>query len=302
MVEYGAQAGVPGGHERPTAVVVVVGAASGMGRSTTARLAREGYRLVLADVAGERLAAVAAEFGAAAVAGDIRSQAFADQLAAAAEQVDALVVTAGVSAAMGSFDDVLNINLQGVASVVDTAGPAVRPGGCVVVFASMAAHRVAPLSPATLAELDSPLAPELPARVAATIDPDWRTPAGAYALSKVGVIRLARRTAVAWADRRVRVCSLSPGAFMTPMHDREAAARAAAGRDERWVDEAVAASPAGRYGQPEEAAAVVAFLCSADASFVNGSDILVDGGWIAGFHQAGTSSPLATTPLRRPAG
>jgi NAD(P)-dependent dehydrogenase (short-subunit alcohol dehydrogenase family) len=268
-----------------------------MGRSTAERMGQEGYRLVLADRAGDSLAELAGVLKCQAVVGDLRTSGFRDELAAAAPRLDALVITAGLSQAMGSFEEILDVNLAAVAALVDRLAGSMVPGGCAVLFASMAAHRVPELDKNLLAELDAPLAADLPGRVAAAIDPDWRTPYGAYALSKVGIIRLARRTAVAWALRKVRACSISPGAFHTPMHAAEAAARGAEGN--WWVDQAVAASPAGRFGEPEEVAAAAAFLCSPDASFVNGCDLLVDGGWIAAFACAGPDSPLANTPLRK---
>jgi NAD(P)-dependent dehydrogenase (short-subunit alcohol dehydrogenase family) len=85
------------------------------------------------------------------------------------------------------------------------------------------------------------------------------------------VIRFAQREAVWFGRRGARICSVSPGIIDTPQGRQEAAAHDS-------MEGLVRMTPLGRRGQPQEAAAVTAFLLSDQASFVNGIDVPVDGG------------------------
>jgi NAD(P)-dependent dehydrogenase (short-subunit alcohol dehydrogenase family) len=97
----------------------------------------------------------------------------------------------------------------------------------------------------------------------------------AYSLAKVGVIRAAARAAVRWGRHGGRVNSIAPGLINTPMQHQE--------REEHpIIREMFEQTPLGRFGEPEEVAAVAAFLASDAASFVSGIDVLVDGGMVQG--------------------
>lgn len=259
---------------------VVIGAGSGMGVAVARALAPRG-RLIVADRDLDAVTAVADELGGdlAPLECDITDREQIDALVQAVGDLDALVVTAGLSGSMANGRRILEVNLIGVARVLSAIEPILRPGSVGVVFASMSGHRVPERADLT-AVLDNPLADDFfDALEALGLDPD--STQFAYPVSKRGVHRLARNRCATWGSKGARILSVSPGINDTPMN------RLDESRHPIMAD-IIESSPLGRRGRPEEVADVVEFLTSDKASFMTGSDVLVDGGMVA-------TIPLDTT-------
>jgi NAD(P)-dependent dehydrogenase (short-subunit alcohol dehydrogenase family) len=258
---------------------VVIGAGSGMGAAVARRLAARGP-LVAVDSNVAAVEALARELGGEveARACDVTRPEEIGALASSLDRVGSLVITAGISAAsMLPGRLILEVNLLGTARILTAFDGCVGPGTAAVCFASAAAYLV-PDAPPVAPALDDPLADGFFDRlVDAGVDLDDGLTC--YGYSKLGVIRLVRRTAAAWGPRGGRILSLSPGVVETPMSLQEAE------RNEIMHD-VVKATPSGRWGRAEEVAAVVDFLTSDAASFMTGSDVAVDGGMIAMARQA----------------
>jgi NAD(P)-dependent dehydrogenase (short-subunit alcohol dehydrogenase family) len=253
-----------------SASCLVVGAASGMGLAVAKALQGKDA-LIVADRNEQLLAEVAATLGpgVVAVGVDVTDQNQVDALAEQVGPLSALVVTAGLSPTMASGRPIYEVNLIGMARLLRALEPRLVSGSAAVAFASIAAHG-GPVADAVLHELDRPLAPDLAGRLEAVgVDVDDSNTA--YVLSKVGVTRLPRHLAHAWGKRGLRILSLSPGVIETPMGALELA-------NTPGISGFFAEAPIPRQGKAEEVAAVAAFLCSEQASYMTGTDVLVDGG------------------------
>ncbi len=250
-------------------VDVVIGAGSGMGAAVAARLAGS-RRMIVADQNEDAAAKVAKSLGEGveSVHCDVTDGASCEALAAKVGDLGALVMTAGLSPTMAEPERIMEVNLGGSARVIDAFAGVAGEGTAAVLFASSAGHVGFPMPPEVLAALDDPLASDLPGRLAAA-GRALTDPGLAYMLSKLGVIRVARRSAPGWWKRGARLVSLSPGIIDTPMGNQEL---------EQQPMMAGVIDLVGRWGTADEVAAVAAFLVSDDASFVNGVDVLVDGG------------------------
>lgn len=252
---------------------VVLGAACGMGAAVARLLASRGP-LVVADRDAEGVAGVAGDLGArvTAMRCDVTVPEDVEALREAVGRLGALVVTAGLSPSMAAGRRIFEVNLLGTERAVRAFEAAAGEGSVAVCFASVAGHMM-PGSEAVDAVLDDPLSETFFDDLAGQgFDPD--SPQLAYALSKRGVRRLVQRHAAAWGARGARILSLSPGIIDTGMGRLEA-------ENQPMMSQMVASSALGRMGRPGEVAAVAAFLASDAASFVTGTDVLVDGGELA---------------------
>jgi len=244
-------------------VALITGAASGIGRASALRFAREGAKIVIADLdeGGGRgtVAAVTAEGGAATfVGGDVSKEADArrivDAAVAAYGRLDVLFNNAGIEGTIGAttaeatladWQRIIDINLTGTFLVSHFAIPAMLKGGggAIVNNASVAGLVGFPGM-------------------------------AAYCTSKGGVVQLTRAMALEYATQAIRVNCLCPGVIDTPMVER-----AAPSPEARTGFAAM--EPVGRLGTADEVAALALYLASDDASFVTGAVIPVDGGLVA---------------------
>ncbi len=272
-----------------TSVSIVTGAAGAMGGACAHRLADGVDILLLSDVNEPALDAAAAEIerhGGARVelvVADLGAVDAATRLAARAGELGtfrALVHTAGLSPAMAGWQDILRVDLVGVARLLDAFLPLVEPSSVAVCVASIAGHLGA-FDPAMDALLDDALAPDLEHRFLDACGPDPDSGA-TYRLAKRAVIRLCEQAAIGWGARGGRVVSLSPGLIDTEMGRLELEHNPI----KHWMAEVTPVSVGRRTetavlpGRVEDIAAAVAFVASDAAAFVSGCDLRVDGGLV----------------------
>jgi len=248
-------------------VTVVTGAASGMGRACAERLRGTTDHLVTVDLRD------------ADVICDITDQA---EVAALVDHVRhlgplaALAHAAGISPTMADVRRIFEVDLTGTELLLQAFEPLVGPGTSAVCFSSIAPYHLVPVGDPELDPIvDDPLAPDFLDRIAERI-----TDTGlAYSWAKRGVIRAARRAAVRWGPKGGRCNSIAPGLINTPMNAQEF-------EQQPIMKVMLDNTPLGRFGEPAEIANVVTFLLSDQASFVSGTDIVVDGAVLQGLAAA----------------
>jgi NAD(P)-dependent dehydrogenase (short-subunit alcohol dehydrogenase family) len=239
-------------------VTIVTGAASGIGAACVRRLTERGDTVVGVDLAADVDEHVRALGGVLGVVADVSSSEACEAAVALAVErfgrVDHLVCAAGIerNEAAHEMDDdtwsrVQRVNVDGSFFMARAVGrhlvSAGRPGSVVLI-----------------GSINSVIA--MPGQAA-------------YVSSKGAVLQLGRGLAVDWGRHGIRVNVVGPGVIDTPLNARSFA-------DPVRIAYYAQRTPLGRHGEPSEVAAVVAFLTSADASYMTGAFVAVDGGWLAG--------------------
>jgi NAD(P)-dependent dehydrogenase (short-subunit alcohol dehydrogenase family) len=240
-------------------IAVVTGGSSGLGLATAKRFVEEGAFVYITGRRQAELDKAVKVIGAnvADVQGDAQRVADGDRLFSRVRQergkVDILVANAGLvdpqplaESTEASFDKTFGVNIRGLYFTVNRALPLLGAGSSVILISSIAAYKGIPGY-------------------------------GTYSATKAGVRSLVRTWTAELVERGIRVNTISPGPFDTPIMDSQA--------DTREAGAAIRASfasviPMKRLGRPEELAAAALFLASDESSFVAGIDLVVDGGMI----------------------
>jgi len=265
----------------PTApATIVTGAAGGMGAAIAHAFADEGRPLILCDLPAAPLEAVAASLAGKApvaiVAGDVTAADYSARIieALAGRKIAALAHAAGVSPSMADGRRVFAINFTATTRLVEALLPHMAPGGAAILIASNSGQTF------SFGFVDRALKKVMRGKFSLIQALTLRSSRLAYPMSKRGVQLYAKAMAPAFGKVGARIVSLSPGIIDTGMGRLEQGA----GPE---IDKMIAVTPVGRMGLPHEIASVVAFLASPAASYISGTDILVDGGTIAGIEAIG---------------
>lgn len=233
---------------------LVIGAGSGIGKAGAEALAAFGAHVVCADLNEDAAATTAAGIvadGGSASSGpvDIGEP---ESVAAIIDRPDIVVSTPAInvrktmlSLTDEEFRKVIDLNLRGTFNVLTTAGAgmAERGRGSIVVISSIRSQVVEPGQ-------------------------------GVYAATKAGVLQLVKTLAAELGPQGVRVNALAPGVVETPL-------TAQIKSNPEWYEAYAAKSALGRWSDPVEMAGPIVYLASDAASFVTGSLLVVDGGWLA---------------------
>ncbi len=238
-------------------VAVITGANSGIGLATAKRFAQEGARVFMTGRRQKELDVAVAAVGSNArgIQGDVSKLADLDRLFEAIRQeagtIDVLFANAGggdfstlADMTEAHFDNIFATNVKGTLFTVQKALPLLKDGASVILTGSTSATTGIPAF-------------------------------SVYSASKAAIRNFARGWILELAPRKIRVNVLVPGATSTPgWHGLAPTAEV----NQQMMKLVESTTPLGRLGDPGEAASAALFLATDDSSFVNGSELFVDGG------------------------
>ncbi|MBM3948302.1 MAG: SDR family oxidoreductase [SAR202 cluster bacterium] len=254
-------------------VALITGGGSGIGRATALLFAREGAKVVVADLAAKNAKAVAKEVRAAGgaatpVAGDVTSPKDAEAMVKAAVsaygRLQVLVNSAGISARQAPpgaphevvWDKVIGVNLKGtyLVSWYAVTEIAKAGGGAIVNLGSI------------MSLVAYPLGVQVWGGAMTGFNP--------YNPSKGAVLQLTRNMAVHFAKQNIRVNCICPGFVVSPLTEKLL-------NDPEANKALTEKHPIGRLGTPEDIANAALFLASDESAFMTGAPLIVDGGYTA---------------------
>jgi len=246
-------------------VAIITGARRGMGKSHALRLAKAGAKVVVSDISEEECQKVVDEIKknrgeAMAVKCDVTKKGEVENMVKQAigkwGRIDILVNNAGIcqfkpflEITEEEWDRTININLKGYFLCAQAAAKEMvkQKSGVIVNIASVAMGQQGVGMPNIVH----------------------------YCASKGGIVGMTEALAVELAPFNIRVNVISPGAIETPMVDPLKT-------DPKTMEGTLARIPLHRMGKPEEVSNLVLFLVSDDSSYMTGSTVVIDGGWLAG--------------------
>jgi len=238
-------------------VALITGGNSGIGLATAMLLHRQGAKVIVSGRDQGTLNSAAAAIGAGtlAVRSDVSEPADLTALFTAVKKhagnIDVLFANAGVAkfapladTTEALYDEVFDINVRGTFFTIQKALAHLNDGASIVLNTSFVNLKGTPAT-------------------------------SVYSASKAAIRSFVRTTAAELAGRGIRVNAVSPGPIATPIYDRLGLPKEAV---DALAQSILAQVPMQRFGQPEEVAAVVAFLASSAASYITGVEIEVGGG------------------------
>lgn len=239
-------------------VAVITGGNSGIGLATAQALVDKGAKVVISGRNPDSLAAAAQQLGdgAMTIQGDVSNLADLDTLFQAVRdrfgKIDILFVNAGIAqfapieqTEEAMFDQSFDINVKGAYYTIQKALPLLAEGSAIVVNTSGVNVKGIP-------------------------------GASVYGATKAALRSIVRALAAELSDRGIRINAVSPGPIETPIYGRLGLPQAAV---EEFGQSLQAQVPLKRFGQPQEIASAVLFLASAEAAYIQGVELAVDGGY-----------------------
>ena len=239
-------------------IALITGGTSGIGLATAKQFVNEGAYVYISGRRDTELAAAVKEIGknVTGIQGDVSNLGDLDRLFAQIKRekgkLDIVFANAGVAklAAFGTiteeiYDWTFDINVKGLLFTVQKALPLLPDGASIILNASVVASKGLPMN-------------------------------SVYSATKAAIRSFARTWATDLKDRRIRVNAVSPGSIDTPGLNGLLASSGTREQSKKMLSNV---TPLGRFGAPDEIAKAVVFLASADASYVTGTELFVDGGF-----------------------